>query len=129
MKKAIVIYKNMGSIICFTALGIGVLCFDSVRVSIGNPLLHQAIISVLIPMICFVRFIYGKKKGHPIIFCYTLISMIISMETYCTIDGGMAVGMEFIIGFIAIISAIVLSRLLRKFKDDNYFERLNEAQE
>jgi hypothetical protein len=125
MEKMVRLYKVLGVLISFCALSISILCFDAVKFDIANPFLHQSIVSILIPLICFIRFIYGKKKGHPIIFCYALISLIISMETYCVIDGGLAVGMEFIVGFIVIFSSIVLSRILRKFKDANYFEKLD----
>jgi len=125
MKKITSLYKNLGIIICFCSVGVSVLCFEIVKINPYNPFLHQTVVSILFPMVCFYRFAFGKKRGHPIIFSYILISLIISMETYGAITGAMPLNMEFLIGMLIVFIVIMLSRILRKYKDSDYFRELD----
>lgn len=121
------LYRSVGLLIGLCAFVVGVYALKLTINANEIALLSQAAgISILASCIALYRFLYGRKRGHLIIFSYLILAFVINIEAYVAASGGL----DWIVGplmtIMVAMAAIVLALILRHTNDSDYFERYFE---
>ena len=119
-----VFYRLMGLLIGSFAFAVGAYALEqSIITNGGSLLLSVAVLGIFISCITSYRFLYGKKKGHLIIFSYLIIAFLVNIEGYLVVTGGLDWIAGPLMGLLAAMTVFVLASILRLTNDADYFKK------
>lgn len=118
------IYVLIGSTISLFSFALGAFAVIQVPEGEVTSLFRQAsVVTIIVSCIVLYRFLLGYKKGHLVIFSYILIGFIINLVSYLGVERRMQSMLALLITILMALTAFFLAALLKKTKDQNYFER------
>ncbi len=88
-----------------------------------STLMQLPIISIIISLITFWRFLFGNKKGHLILFSYLIISLVVAFSAYVDIEYNNLLGVTLALNILIALTSILLAFILRETKDIDYFKK------
>ena len=107
-------YKLMGLLIGLCAFVVRVYALELAISANESVFLSQAAgLSILASCIALYRFLYGRKRGHLIIFSYLILAFVINIEAYVATTGGLDWIAGPLMTTLAAMTVIVLDSILR----------------